>query len=277
MLAPLSDSFPYISMSVSLKRLRHFIEHLVYIIVRDRKVAVEQPADASGSTARTSANKDKGMVELEEVPERDYTMQELCEVEDRAGADKYFASIMMRLKCTDSEDPLVPRWSTISGSSLIGQELVATTKRRAKELEGEVEKMQTKLESLRSQQRELEQEVGLLRSSLDGARNDRARLEGDVLSLTEATVFLETELKAEGQKAMAAYKASQGFESGLEKMGTVSYEFGYQVALKRLRGKHPDITIERDLFIECSKDANVKMDLDQPFGNGTPSEKQPTL
>ncbi|RRT69523.1 hypothetical protein B296_00008969 [Ensete ventricosum] len=80
----------------------------------------------------------------------------------------------------------------------IGQELAAATKRWAKELEGEVEKMQTKLESLRSQQRELEQEVGLLRSNLDGARNDRARLEGDVLSLTEATVFLETELKAKG-------------------------------------------------------------------------------
>ncbi|RRT69522.1 hypothetical protein B296_00008968 [Ensete ventricosum] len=69
---------------------------------------VQSPLHPS-STARTSANKDKGMVELEEAPERDYTMQELCEVEDRAGADKYFASIIMRLKCTDSEDPLVPR------------------------------------------------------------------------------------------------------------------------------------------------------------------------
>ncbi|RWV80836.1 hypothetical protein GW17_00057822 [Ensete ventricosum] len=82
-----------------------------------RKATIEQPMDALGSTVRTSANKGKGIVKLEEVPGRGYTMRELCEVEDRAGADKYFASIMTRLRCADSEDPLVPRWSTISGSS----------------------------------------------------------------------------------------------------------------------------------------------------------------
>ncbi|RRT38416.1 hypothetical protein B296_00033519 [Ensete ventricosum] len=84
---------------------------------RLRKVAAEQPTNASGSTARTSTDKGKGMMELEEVPERGYTMWELCKVEDRAGVDKYFASIMTRLKCADNEGPLVPRWSTISGSS----------------------------------------------------------------------------------------------------------------------------------------------------------------
>ncbi|RWW38753.1 hypothetical protein BHE74_00055985 [Ensete ventricosum] len=47
-----------------------------------QKVAAEQPTDALGSTMRTSADKGKGMVELEEVPERGYTMWELCEVED---------------------------------------------------------------------------------------------------------------------------------------------------------------------------------------------------
>ncbi|RWV86195.1 hypothetical protein BHE74_00047227 [Ensete ventricosum] len=82
-----------------------------------RKVAAKQPTDTSRSTARTSADKGKGMVELEKVPKRGYTMRELCEVEDREGADRYFTSIMMWLKCTNGEDPLVPRWSTISGSS----------------------------------------------------------------------------------------------------------------------------------------------------------------
>ncbi|RZR96277.1 hypothetical protein BHM03_00025260 [Ensete ventricosum] len=103
----------------------------------------------------------------------------------------------------------------------------------------------------------------------------RACLEGDVHSLTEATAFHEAELKAEGPKAVAAYKASRGFESGLKKMGRVKYEFGYRVVLERLRGKHSEMTIERDPFVECPKDANVEMDLDQPFearylyGNGT--------
>ncbi|RZR81137.1 hypothetical protein BHM03_00007315 [Ensete ventricosum] len=86
---------------------------------RLRKATVEQPTDALGSIARTSVDKGKGIVELEEVPERGYTMREICEVKDRAGVDKYFASIMTRLRCIDSEDPLVPRWLTISGSSQI--------------------------------------------------------------------------------------------------------------------------------------------------------------
>ncbi|RWW56153.1 hypothetical protein BHE74_00037153 [Ensete ventricosum] len=82
-----------------------------------QKAVAEQPADASGCTARSSANKGKGTVELGEALEQGYTMRELCEVEDRAGADRYFASIMTRLKGIEGEDPLVPRWSTIFGSS----------------------------------------------------------------------------------------------------------------------------------------------------------------
>ncbi|RRT69914.1 hypothetical protein B296_00015907 [Ensete ventricosum] len=219
-----------------------------------RKVVTEQHAYASGSTARTSVDKSKGIVELEEVPERGYTMWELCEVEDRAGADKYFAFIMMRL--SQHEKILTLRVANKELKVGVDQELVTVAERRAKELDDEVEKMWTELESLRSQRRELEQEVGLLHSSLDGARNDRARLEGDVLSLTKAIAFLE---------------------SSLEKIRRVTYEFEYWVALERLRGKHLEITIERDPFAECPEDANVKMDLDQPFDDGTPSEKQPTL
>ncbi|RWW61925.1 hypothetical protein BHE74_00030980 [Ensete ventricosum] len=235
------------------------------------KAAVEQPADASGSTTRTFADKGKGMVELGEVPVRGYTMRDLCKVEDPTGANRYFASIMTRLKCVEGEDPLASRWSTISGSSPLWTEgmlseeylrgalhptltkqvyecsseelmnhagksavweLAAAAERRAKGLEAEIEWMRTELESLRSQRMEFEQEVGLLRTSLDGARNDRARLEGDVLSLTEAAALLEAELKAKGPKVVATYKASRGFKSDLEKMGTVSYEFEYQVTLE---------------------------------------------
>ncbi|RRT35243.1 hypothetical protein B296_00039447 [Ensete ventricosum] len=222
---------------------------------RLRKVVAEQPADASGSTARTSADKGKGIVELGE-----------------------------------GEDPLVSRWSTISTSNpfwtegplsgeylrgalhptlakqvyecsseelmnragksaawhekilalraankelkaSVGQELAAAAERQVKELEAEIERMRTELESLRSQRREFEQE-----------------------------------------KVVAAYKASRGFESSLEKMGRVSYEFGYQVVLERLRGKHPDVMIELDPLAKCPEDANIKMYLDQPFDDGTPSE-----
>ncbi|RWV83163.1 hypothetical protein GW17_00055269, partial [Ensete ventricosum] len=67
--------------------------------------------------------------------------------------------------------------------------------------------------------------------------------------------------QAERPKAVAAYKASLGFESGLEKMGRFIYKFGYRVALERLRGKHPEIAIEQDPFVECPYDVNVEIDL----------------
>ncbi|RWV81810.1 hypothetical protein GW17_00056739 [Ensete ventricosum] len=156
----------------------------------------------------------------------------------------------------------MPRWSTIAKSSQFWTEgplseeymheaLHPTLAKQAykcsyEELKnranksvvwGDVNKLRGELKSLKTQRRRLEEEVGILRSSLDEARNDRARLEGDVLSLTKAATLLEAELKGDGAKAVATYKASRGFESGLEKMRWVSYEFEYRVVLERLRGK----------------------------------------
>ncbi|RRT54373.1 hypothetical protein B296_00038942 [Ensete ventricosum] len=214
---------------------------------RPRRMASKQPTNASGSTARTPAEKGKGVVELEEAPKWGYTIRELCEVEDRAGSDKYFSSIMMRRKCIDSEDPLVPSNRIIPNSGSLDYKQGAearATECWVKELEDETKKKRSELESLRNQRKELELEARVLDSSLDEVRNDRARLEGEVLSLIEASTFLEVKLKGEGSKVVAAYKASRRFELGLGKMRRVSYEFGYRVALERLWGKHPEIVIE---------------------------------
>ncbi|RRT45128.1 hypothetical protein B296_00050493 [Ensete ventricosum] len=202
---------------------------------------------------------------------------------------------MARLKCADSEDPLVPRWSIISESStfwiegpLSGEYLRGafhpTLAKQVYECSCEeimnqagkgftlsalidrvhnagrlVQSQHEKILTLRATNKELKAGVGqelVTAGERAGGRNRK---------------------DAEGQKAMAAYKASRGFESSLNKMGRVSYEFGYRAMLERLRGKHPNIMIEQDPFAECSEDANVEMDLDQPFDNDTPSKKQPTM
>ncbi|RWV85334.1 hypothetical protein GW17_00052878 [Ensete ventricosum] len=61
---------------------------------RSKKAALEQPANASRSTNIALVDKGKGSMEIEEAPERGYTIRDLCEVEDRVEVDKYFASIM---------------------------------------------------------------------------------------------------------------------------------------------------------------------------------------
>ncbi|RRT61584.1 hypothetical protein B296_00029860 [Ensete ventricosum] len=80
----------------------------------------EHLAHASGSTTRVPAEKGKEPVVIEEALERGYTLHKLCEVEDRAGAEKYFANVMMRLKVTEGDDPLMPRWSVSLGQADFG-------------------------------------------------------------------------------------------------------------------------------------------------------------
>ncbi|RWW53824.1 hypothetical protein BHE74_00039640 [Ensete ventricosum] len=82
-----------------------------------RRETPEHQADASRSTTRVPSGKGKESVAMEEALERGYTLRKLCEVEDHAGAEKYFTTIMTRLKVAEGEDPLMSRWSAIIGSN----------------------------------------------------------------------------------------------------------------------------------------------------------------
>ncbi|RWV94618.1 hypothetical protein GW17_00042825 [Ensete ventricosum] len=180
----LAEKHPSVDMGLSLRK-------------RSQKQTSEPLTNASGSTIR---------------------------VEDHVGAEKYFATVMTWLKVTKGEDPLMPRWSAIVGSSqfwtegplsreyLCGtlhptlakqvyecsskelmnrasklaiwlvrskheriltlratnkelkgradQDLVAVAESHAKELEGNVNRLQGKLESLKTQRRGLRKRSG---------------------------------------------------------------------------------------------------------------------
>ncbi|RRT34091.1 hypothetical protein B296_00043471 [Ensete ventricosum] len=82
----------------------------------NKKEALEQPADALESTTRAPAGKgndvDRG------GPQARVHYTGLVRGGGWVGVDKYFASIMTRLKTTKGEDPLA-RWSTISESTQV--------------------------------------------------------------------------------------------------------------------------------------------------------------
>ncbi|RZS03438.1 hypothetical protein BHM03_00033616 [Ensete ventricosum] len=159
------------------------------------------------------SGKGKEPVVIEEAPERGYTLRELCEVEDRVGAERYLATVMTQLKVVEGEDLLMPRWSAIAGSNQFWTE---------GPLSGEY---------------------------LHGALHPTLAKQAYECS------FVELMNRA----------SKSAVWSNLEKMGWVNYKFGYWEALERLRGKHPEIEVEQDLFVECPEDANIKMDLSQPF------------
>ncbi|RWV89069.1 hypothetical protein GW17_00048801 [Ensete ventricosum] len=161
---------------------------------RNKGVAPEQLVGVVGSTTKAPAKKGKELVEIEELPERGYSNRNLCEVEDRAGANGYFASIMMRLSPDESEEPLTSRWSSFLGSGRVwtesplateylrgalhlvlakqlilalraankelklatGQEVVATVEHRVKELQATMDWLWVELESSKSWRKSLE-------------------------------------------------------------------------------------------------------------------------
>ncbi|RRT84545.1 hypothetical protein B296_00004070 [Ensete ventricosum] len=160
----------------SLTEKRPSIDEGLSLRKRSRKETFEPLANALGSTTRVPSGKGKESVAIEEAPEWGNTLRELCEVEDRVGSEKYFATVMTWLKVTEGQDPLMPRWSTIglhfvtalidqvhdagwlvrsqherilalrvANKELMGradQDLVAIVESRAKELQGNINKLQ---------------------------------------------------------------------------------------------------------------------------------------
>ncbi|RWV79495.1 hypothetical protein GW17_00059360 [Ensete ventricosum] len=84
---------------------------------RIKGVAPGQPTGVTGSTTKAPAEKGREPAKIEEVPERGYSIKDLCEVEDRTRANEYFASIMTRLSPSEGKELLTSRWSSIPGSA----------------------------------------------------------------------------------------------------------------------------------------------------------------
>ncbi|RRT43750.1 hypothetical protein B296_00037925 [Ensete ventricosum] len=59
-------------------------------------------------------------------------------------------------------------------------------------------------------------------------------------------------LEAVGTVAKRATELSNegGFQSGLEKMGQITYEFRYQITLKHFRAKHSNLSIKEGPFAD---------------------------
>ncbi|RWW38488.1 hypothetical protein BHE74_00056270, partial [Ensete ventricosum] len=57
---------------------------------------------------------------------------------------------------------------------------------------------------------------------------------------------------------------------GLKRMGRVTYEYGYRVALARFHARYPDAKVEDDLFTIHPEDDLVPMQRQQAFDDSIP-------
>ncbi|RRT53457.1 hypothetical protein B296_00028174 [Ensete ventricosum] len=92
-------------------------------------------------------------------------------------------------------------------------------------------------------------------------------METELLDLARSKEALREDLP---KRVIEEYKESPGFEMGLVRMGRVSMEYGYQLALARLQTRHPGVEIELDPFVTLPEDVDVTMVDEQPFDDSLP-------
>ncbi|RRT33555.1 hypothetical protein B296_00047894 [Ensete ventricosum] len=74
------------------------------------------------------------------------------------------------------------------------------------------------------------------------------------------------------KQAVDRYKESAGFKEGLKRMGRVTYEYGYRVALARFHSLHPELEVEEDPFTIHPEDDLVPIERQQTFDHSDPPE-----
>ncbi|RRT33006.1 hypothetical protein B296_00048424 [Ensete ventricosum] len=104
---------------------------------------------------------------------------------------------------------------------------------------------------------------------LKEARVSARKMDHELLQSVKALESTRVELP---KQAVDRYKESVNFKEGLKRMGRVTYEYKYQVALTRFRALHLDSEVEEDPFTIHPEDALVPMKRQQAFDDSDPSE-----
>ncbi|RWW35456.1 hypothetical protein BHE74_00059609, partial [Ensete ventricosum] len=142
-----------------------------------------------------------------------------------------------------------------------GPEAVAATEERAFELEKELEKTKRKRDEVLQRLKASDKELNEARGNLSEVQKQ----------LKEARA-LESARAELPRQAVDDYKESIGFKEDLKRMGRVTYEYGYRVALARFRSLHPDSKVEEDPFTIRPEDDSVPMERQQAFDDSDPPE-----
>ncbi|RWW74367.1 hypothetical protein BHE74_00017691 [Ensete ventricosum] len=210
--------------------------------------AVGSTTKAPTEKGKEPGGKGKELVEVEEVLERGYSIRNLCEVENRTRANGNFASIMMRLSPGEGEELLTPRWLSIPVSARVWIEGSLAVEYLWGALHPVLAKQLYECSSKELMNRVVKSAVWL------GASQEVVAVVEHREKELKATVDQMRAELGKGAKCGDRLHSFMRFESGLQKMGRISYEFGYHVALERFQAKHSKAEVEADPFTECPED-----------------------
>ncbi|RRT51416.1 hypothetical protein B296_00043279 [Ensete ventricosum] len=157
-----------------------------------------------------------------------------------------------------------------------GPEAVAKAEERTSELREELEKTKRerseellRREASKKELHEVRSHLGDAQRLLKEARVRAWKMDDELLQAVKALESARAELP---RQSIVQYKESLGFKEGLKKMGRVTYEYGYRVALTRFHARHPDAEVEEDPFTIHPDDDLVPIERQQAFDDSVPPE-----
>ncbi|RWW52595.1 hypothetical protein BHE74_00040974 [Ensete ventricosum] len=142
---------------------------------------------------------------------------------------------------------------------------VAVVEAQASEAQSLADNLQIELDEASRHRESMEMD------QLQNARTQVRQMETELLELSRSKDALRVDLP---RQAIEDYKKTPGFEMGLVQMGQVYFEYGYQLALVRLRAQHPELEIEQDPFALLPEDADIPMADEQPFNDSPPPPEE---
>ncbi|RWW44647.1 hypothetical protein BHE74_00049581, partial [Ensete ventricosum] len=157
-----------------------------------------------------------------------------------------------------------------------GPEAVTKAEERASELGQELEKTKRerdeallRLEASEKDLSKIWSNLAKVQRLLKEVRVRARKMDDELLQAVKALKNARTELP---RQAIVQYKESAGFKEGLNRMGRVTYEYGYRVVLARFHARHPDSEVEEDPFTIHPEDDLVPMERQQAFDDSDPPD-----
>ncbi|RRT81271.1 hypothetical protein B296_00001055 [Ensete ventricosum] len=126
-----------------------------------------------------------------------------------------------------------------------GPEAVAKAEERASELEQERDEALQRLEASEKELTEVRSNLAEIQRLLKKAWVRARKMDDELLQSVKALESARAELP---KQAVDRYKESADFKEGLKRMGRVTYEYGYPVALARFRALLPSPSIPRTIW-----------------------------
>ncbi|RRT79602.1 hypothetical protein B296_00013581 [Ensete ventricosum] len=191
-------------------------------------------------------------------------MKDLCGTKVRKDDARYYALYMSDLAHQDPNKDMQARWEKLKNLTKIWNDMSV------------VEEFERGLlhPQLARELYTLPSEVLLVRAAkkmvlLKEARVRAQKMDDELLKSMKDLESTRAELQ---RRAIVDYKELVGFKEGLKRMGRVTYEYGYRVALACFRSLHPDSEVEEDPFTIRPEDDSVPMERQQAFDDSDPPE-----